>query len=157
MIVIPMFPEMLHSIEEALPHLKGDELNNQSAGFFNSCLGVGEALGPISASIMTHALGFRSAEDILGTSILIFCITFFLINGKLKIFALKFSTEKDNQVKDDDYVAVENAGIIEGSTGDRKIIHRSSDAENLGAEPTKRLSASASGGLPSFKLIQSLS
>ena len=89
MVVIPMFPEMLHSIEEALPHLKGDELNNVSAGFFNSCLGVGEALGPISASILTHALGFRSAEDILATLILIYCITFFILNGKQKIFALK--------------------------------------------------------------------
>jgi hypothetical protein len=89
MVVIPMFPEMLHSIEEALPHLKGDELNNVSAGFFNSCLGVGEALGPISASILTHALGFRSAEDILATLILIYCITFFTLNGKQKIFALK--------------------------------------------------------------------
>ena len=88
MLVIPMFPEMLHSIEEALPHLKGDELNNVSAGFFNSCLGVGEALGPICASLLTHALGFRSSEDILATLILIFCISFFMINGKFKIFAL---------------------------------------------------------------------
>jgi hypothetical protein len=92
MIVIPIFPEMLHSIEEALPHLKGDELNNRTAGFFNSCLGVGEALGPISASILTHAFGFRSAEDILGTLILIYCITFFLLNGKLKIFTLNLSS-----------------------------------------------------------------
>jgi hypothetical protein len=68
-------------------------------------------------------------------------------------------------VKDDDFVPVDNAGLVEGSTGDRKIIRRNSDAEPLGAESTKRLSASstkrlsasASGGLPSFKLVQSLS
>ncbi len=158
MVVIPMFPEMLHSIEEALPHLKGDELNNVSAGFFNSCLGVGEALGPISASILTHALGFRSAEDILGTLILIYCVTYFLLNGKLKMFALKISTEKDNQVKDDDFVQADANGVVEGSTGDRKVIRRNSDVDQLGLESTQRLSASASGGLPrAFNLIQSLS
>ena len=81
MVIIPIFPEMLHSIETQLPHIKGDELNNVSAGFFNSCLGVGEALGPISASILTHAVGFRSAEDILGSLILLYCILFFVING----------------------------------------------------------------------------
>jgi MFS family permease len=155
MVVIPMFPEMLHSIEEALPHLKGDELNNVSAGFFNSCLGVGEALGPISASILTHALGFRSAEDILGTLILIYCITYFLLNGKLKMFALKISSDK---VKDDDFVPADANGIVEGSTGDRKVIRKNSDVDQIGLEPTQRLSASASGGLPrAFNLIQSLS
>lgn len=103
MVVIPMFPEMLDSIEETLPHLKGDELNNVSAGFFNSCLGVGEALGPISASIMTAAVGFRNSETILATFILIYCVTYFMMNGKLKIFALN-ATLEENQGKDDDFV-----------------------------------------------------
>lgn len=53
MVVIPIFPEMLHSIEEKCPELIGDDLNNVSSGYFNSFLGVGEALGPISASLMT--------------------------------------------------------------------------------------------------------
>jgi hypothetical protein len=110
MVVIPMFPEMLHSIEEALPHLKGDELNNVSAGFFNSCLGLGEALGPISASLLTHILGFRSSEDILATLILIFCVTFFFTNGKMKIFEFNFNHDKLNQVKDDDFVPGESTG-----------------------------------------------
>jgi len=157
MVVIPMFPEMLHSIEEALPHLKGDELNNVSAGFFNSCLGVGEALGPISASILTAAFGFRSAEDILGTLLLIYCVTYFLLNGKLKIFVLKISSDKVNQVKDDNFVSADEHGRIEGSTGDRKVI-RKSDVDQVGLEPAKRLSASGSGSLPRvFNLIQSLS
>jgi hypothetical protein len=36
-----------------MPELKGDELNNVSAGFFNSFLGAGETLGPITASLLT--------------------------------------------------------------------------------------------------------
>jgi hypothetical protein len=52
MISIPIFPEMLRSIEEMYPEIAGDELNNISAGYFNSCLGIGEALGPMSGSIL---------------------------------------------------------------------------------------------------------
>jgi len=94
MLIVPMFPEMQHSIEEALPHLKGGVLNNITAGYFNSCLGVGEALGPISASILSHSVGFRSAEDIFATCILIYSIAFFMLNGKLKIFKLNSIQDK---------------------------------------------------------------
>ena len=52
MISIPIFPEMLSSIEQRYPEIAGDELNNISAGYFNSCLGMGEALGPMSASLL---------------------------------------------------------------------------------------------------------
>lgn len=78
MVTVPILPEMLHVIEHDLPHLKGDELNNVASGYFNSFLGVGETLGPISASILTEQFGFRTAFDIVATLILIYCI-FFLI------------------------------------------------------------------------------
>lgn len=52
MISIPIFPEMIRSIEQRYPELVGDELNNILAGYFNSCIGIGEALGPISGSIL---------------------------------------------------------------------------------------------------------
>jgi len=54
MVVIPIFPEMLHAIELKFPEIVGDELNNVSAGYFNSFLGVGEALGPVAASLLSH-------------------------------------------------------------------------------------------------------
>jgi MFS family permease len=96
MIVIPIFPEMLHAIELKHPQLRGDELNNVSSGYFNSFLGVGEAIGPICASVLTHNFGFRSSEDILGSVILLYCILFFLLCGRFTIF--NFAKEEDNQL-----------------------------------------------------------
>lgn len=52
MVTVPILPEMLAVIEHDLPELKGDELNNVASGYFNSFLGVGETLGPISASLL---------------------------------------------------------------------------------------------------------
>ena len=118
MIIVPMFPEMQHSIEKALPNLKGGTLNNITAGYFNSCLGIGEALGPISASILTHSVGFRSAVDIFGSGILIYCFAFFMINGKLKIFTLNLTSEKVDQGKDDEFIPANIGDLVVGSTGD---------------------------------------
>jgi MFS family permease len=78
MVTIPIFPEMLARIELGLPELKGEELNNVSAGYFNSCLGLGETLGPITASLLTASIGFRNSEDVLATLILIFCVCYFI-------------------------------------------------------------------------------
>lgn len=86
MIVIPIFPEMLDSIEKKYPELKGDDLSNISAGFFNSFLGVGEALGPVSASLMAEYFGFRNSEDVVAGLILVYCVAFFLLGGRLDMF-----------------------------------------------------------------------
>lgn len=50
-ITIPLLPEMLDQIGKTYPGLKdSEELSDATAGYFNCCLGVGEALGPIIAS-----------------------------------------------------------------------------------------------------------
>jgi hypothetical protein len=51
MVVVPLFPEMVSTIERRFPDMDKDELNDVAAGYFNSSLGVGEAFGPIFASI----------------------------------------------------------------------------------------------------------
>lgn len=109
-LIVPMFPEMQESIEEALPHLKGGVLNNVSAGFFNSFLGVGEAIGPIAASILSSAVGFRRAEDLFGTTVLIFAFAFFMLNGKLSIFKLQSQVDKEN-TKDDQFLHADIGGV----------------------------------------------
>lgn len=53
MVTVPILPEMLHVIERDLPEIKGDDMNNLASGYFNSFLGVGETVGPISASLLT--------------------------------------------------------------------------------------------------------
>ena len=52
MITVPLLPEVLSEIENRFPHLKSEELNNVISGYFNSCIGIGEALGPITAGFI---------------------------------------------------------------------------------------------------------
>jgi len=90
MVTIPILPEMLHRIELDLPELKGDELNNVASGYFNSFLGVGETLGPISASLLTETYGFRVAFDVLATLIMAYCMCYMIyINESDSVRAIK--------------------------------------------------------------------
>lgn len=82
MVIIPIYPEMLHTIECSRPELVGDELNNLTAGFFNGCVGIGEAVGPLMASLVASSLSFRRAEDVIAIAITIYCILFFFIVGR---------------------------------------------------------------------------
>ena len=121
MVTIPLFPEMLHQIEIKMPELKGDELNNVSAGFFNSFLGAGETLGPITASLLTDQIGFRNSEDVLATLILVFCVVYIvvmvdlgslvrLVETRLPIIKqLTISNEFEQCLKEDSSIQV-NAG-----------------------------------------------
>ena len=90
MITIPLLPEMLHSVEQKFPLLKGsEELNNVLSGYFNACMGIGEAAGPISAGLLVSEFGFRGASDLLGSILLFFTLLFFLINGNISLILPK--------------------------------------------------------------------
>lgn len=121
MVVIPIFPEMLHSIESEFPTLAGDELNNVSAGYFNSCVSVGEAIGPALASLMTSKVGFRTSEDAVACILFVFVICYFWWAGKFKLFKLA-SASVDS---DDDYRQAE------GSTGGATILRQRRKSSDL--------------------------
>ena len=78
MITVPILPEVLDSISRQLPHLQGEELNNVISGYFNSCIGIGEAIGPITAGMLTEAFGFRTTFDITATCLLAYAFVFFV-------------------------------------------------------------------------------
>jgi hypothetical protein len=65
-----------------MPEIKGEELNNVASGFYNSFLGIGETVGPISASIAVEELGFRKAFDCLGALIFFYCFVFFIYQSE---------------------------------------------------------------------------
>merc|ERR1712029_861526 len=79
MVTVPMIPEVLDCIEIQFPHLEGEELNNVIAGYFNSCLGIGEVLGPVASGILVESYGFRSANDLTASLVFIFCLIFLLV------------------------------------------------------------------------------
>ena len=81
-----------------------EELNDKAAGYFNGCVGIGEAIGPISASFLISTLGFRSSCDLLALTVLVYTLFFFLFNGRSDIFACVN--------EDDEYAAV----VVENSS-----------------------------------------
>ena len=81
MITIPLVPEVIHSVEERFPDLAGEELNNVISGYFNSSIGVGEAVAPIAAGMLVAAFGFRKSNDLVGSTALTFTLLFFIFNG----------------------------------------------------------------------------
>ena len=110
MITIPLLPEVLNSLELEYPNLAGEELNNVVAGYFNSCIGIGEALGPISAGWLVSSGGFRGSCDIIGTVMLSFTILFFICNGHFYLLMptniSSIEDEDDNYAKCKDFESI---------------------------------------------------
>ena len=95
MVTIPLLPEVLTSVEQKHPHLAGVELNNVLSGYFNSCIGVGEVLGPISAGVLVDRLGFRASNDLTGSIVLGFTVLFFAFNGNFSLLS-PFNRSKED-------------------------------------------------------------
>ena len=59
------------------------DTNVRYLGYANE---VGEAIGPISASLMCNSFGFRASEDFIGGSCIIYVVLFICLCGGIKIF-----------------------------------------------------------------------
>lgn len=93
-ITIPVLPEMLDQIIKRYPALADSpELNDVTAGYFNGCLGIGEAIGPIVSSLLVQGVGFRSAADILALTIFVYTLFFFIFNGRSDMFTPEDTSE----------------------------------------------------------------
>jgi hypothetical protein len=55
--LVPSLPEMIKQGRVAFPN-EADDVNDLASGIFNSGLGVGQILGPIFGSYLTHAFNF---------------------------------------------------------------------------------------------------
>ena len=53
------------------------------SGYLNSCIGIGEAIGPIASGILAEHLGFRRAMDLAATFILVFTIIYMVCNVRI--------------------------------------------------------------------------
>ena len=113
MITIPLLPEVLYAIEQKFPNLAGEELNNVISGYFNSCMGIGEAVGPITAGMLVEIYGFRNSNDLIASTILTFTLLFFIVNGNLSLLVpLTVKNTREDQYDDHymKYKEVESAG-----------------------------------------------
>lgn len=75
--LIPTLPEMIVSVEGRFDNSRG-ELNDVASGVFNTCLGVGQIVGPLYSSIVTSAVGFRLCCDMLAIFLIAFSVVYFI-------------------------------------------------------------------------------
>jgi MFS family permease len=81
MIIIPVLPEMIESIEEKYPEMDENALHNIISGLFIAFQGVGETAGPMAGSLFVELYGFRKAMDIIGLTVFAFMILFLITCG----------------------------------------------------------------------------
>jgi len=86
MIIIPVLPDMIDSVEEKHKNLDSAELNNNISGMFIACQGIGETLGPVFGSTSENIYGFRVTQDIIAIALLGFMILYFFICGRFELF-----------------------------------------------------------------------
>ena len=108
MVTVPLIPEVLASIEKQLPWLEGDELNNVISGYLNSCIGIGEAIGPIASGALTESLGFRHALDLAACFVLAFTVIYMVLNVRI-VHCLK--THKEMEEELDEYIRYQDPEI----------------------------------------------
>ena len=83
--LIPGLPEMSDSV---IPFFPGQEreVNDLTAGFFNSFLGLGQVLAPTYGSFMTETVGFRLTVDIVAIFFVTFGLIYFVLGDGPKAF-----------------------------------------------------------------------
>ena len=77
---------MIEAVEEAYPMLHEEELHNTISGLFIASQGLGETLGPVLGSTLDHLYGFRTSQDIIACSLLVFMVLYFLFCGNFTMF-----------------------------------------------------------------------
>ena len=76
--LIPNMPEMMISAKLRYPHYDLEHANSLISGIYNSCLGVGQAIGPLLGAGLYQGLGFRAMCNITATACFVAAIAYFL-------------------------------------------------------------------------------
>ena len=63
-----------------------EKVNNMCSGMFNSTLNFGNALGSLTGSLLNSKIGFRLTSDVVGMSILIVGLIYFLTTNSIEAF-----------------------------------------------------------------------
>lgn len=90
MVSIPVLPEMLECVaddEELSGMYNMETIENVISGLFISFQSIGEAIGPVVSSYLTHHLGFQISQEIYAGILTLFFVAYFLMCGGMSIFA----------------------------------------------------------------------
>ena len=85
------------------------------SGYFNSCMGLGEAIGPITSGMLVESYGFRHSNDMVGTILFLLFAIFFIVNGHFKLCMPTQCMAEDSD-DDDSYKRIDKTETI-GCTG----------------------------------------
>lgn len=83
---IPSLSEMIDSANERFVDYDEREINNMSAGIFNSFIGVGYLIAPLYGSTAFQLVGFRSTMDITACFDIVYALSYFIFAGGYKAF-----------------------------------------------------------------------
>ena len=76
MIIIPVMPDMIEAAQTRYPQMAEEMLHNKISGIFIASQGLGETLGPVLGSIFEELVGFRSSQDIIAITLLVFMVVY---------------------------------------------------------------------------------
>ena len=131
-ITIPVLPEMLDQIVLKYPNLKDNvELNDACSGYFNGCLGIGEAIGPIISSVLVASMGFRTACDVFALIVFVYTLFYFIFNGRHEM--LYPDTKPEETVE-----LIETQYITTSISDDFKKLENEEHNENFNLRVLKR-------------------
>ena len=96
---IPTLPEMVESAGARFPGQER-EVNNMSAGIFQSFLGMGFLIAPLYGSILHQLIGFRLLEDITATLNLAMAVIYFALGGGVAAFKSTYRNFSESKVEE---------------------------------------------------------
>ena len=83
-LIIPVLPEMIASANLRFEGKQKQRVNTLASGLFNASLGLGQTIGPVLSAVLYEAYGFRSTQDIVGLTAVVFGILYFVFGGGLE-------------------------------------------------------------------------
>lgn len=135
MIIIPILPDMIEAVEEKIT-INESVLHNQMSGLFIACQGLGETLGPVFGSTSENIYGFRVTQNILGITLLIFMVIYFVWCGRFSLIGFN-----PNQIA--------TVGTISEIDQTQKSTRREEDGLKKGMHVSSFLTAADAGGTTS--------
>lgn len=91
--MIPALPEMMDTIEfddDFCSYYEKKDIETVISSVFVTFHSIGEAVGPLSNSIMMSYFGYRRAHEILAVWILIYAMLYFVVCGNFKMFVRRW-------------------------------------------------------------------
>ena len=131
-LIIPVLPEMMTAANVKFEGRQKQRVNSLSSGLYNAAIGVGQTIGPVLSAFFYEKYGFRSTQDIVASTAVIYGVLYFFCGGGWKAFSSTCSGQAEI-VADDHGEGEEKLGKL-------------NDSGQFGAKRLRTLSSSGRRG-----------